>query len=91
MGAPRKIQSLTTTSKLQLPVVRVIILQSLGVLNVAAFSKEQDALGSALCWCRERAWHSSYGEKRVVWGVAVQALSVKAQATALQLFQTQST
>lgn len=36
------------------------------------FSKEQDALGTSLCWCRERAWHSSQGEKSVMWGIAVQ-------------------
>lgn len=51
------------------------------------FSKEQDALGTSLCWCRERAWHSSQGGKNIMWGIAVQAQLAKAQAKILQLFQ----
>lgn len=86
----RKIHCLATTAKLQPPALRDIILPNQGVQNETSFSKEQDALGTSLCWCRERAWHSSEGEKKVMWGVAVQAQLAKAQAKTLQLFQTQT-
>lgn len=65
------------------------MLQSQGAQNEPTFSKEQDALGTSLCWGMERAWHSSQGEKKAMWGIAVQAQLAKAQAKILQLFQRQ--